>query len=422
MKSLNLALSLTSLFVAAQASAMYYPYNEQGQPYLSTNHFDAVDWSQHQSLIYAHCTAQIIAGKYLLTAGHCVHGNLRTYGFYQSSPYSEWRPEGSYSQVKTLLDDSNEDAPSVLYSFWHQPNQAATVYVDSRFVQFAIPTNGVDGSKNTENLDDIKYDIAIFTLKEAYPHVKTAPFLESAPTQVGDDVRIFGARYLGDQYEGVTTRELRSGTGKLQEDSWDPTLVDVVLSDYVNKSIETEEGDSGGMWLNDKDRIVGITRGGGNHSNDAALIANNTDFLLESINAWHSVTYADIAAGKQKTIELQNLHSNTLDLANTITKTGDVDIDDNQCANVAPFETCQITLSSVNGQAGVVTLEDGFNIYINDVPEHYKHPRTTPHTGTDPKQQPVQPPSQGGGGGSMGWDLLLLLGGLGLLRRKHQRT
>ena len=167
----------------------------------------------------------------------------------------------------------------------------------------------------------------------------------------------------------------------------------------------TEPGDSGGPILQN-DRMVGIHTNGiesadGVQRSTGYQIAPLRDFILSTINDWHSPTELKFTGAQ--TLEIQSLHVNDTNLAdrwnaNTLT-TGDVTVTGGTCVTdtIAPFGTCTLDITA-GAQSGAIKLTDNNIVTIN------RAAIVEPDTGGSTDKN-----NGGGGGGSFGWLGLLAL-------------
>lgn len=397
--------SLLSLitFSSFNANALHYP----------DGGFDSVNWDDHPSMVYFKCSGTVIAGKYVLTAAHCAENgtNIDSSLSTDSNYYSDWSTTSNVTQVKTPTQETlkSDFVGKVLADLWNNRAQERMYATETMFTKFAIPS-GIDPYYTYE---EAGHDIAIFTLKETYGTIDKIKFLSPAPTNVGDKVQVFGSRYLDNMFS-IEKNENRSGYGVLDNivSTNNPLAI---LSGAPNgePNIETEEGDSGGMWLNSSKEIIGVSSTGMLGTSNGTIINDNQEFILENINAWHSPTFVKMLAGEQKTITIQNLHNATFDINNTISTTGDIALDSNTCDSVAPWGKCDLVVSSANGGDGQITLEEGFVIHVNELPAKYIDPDG--NTGGN-----VTPNDSGKSGGSMGMFSIFSLLLMGFIRRKQK--
>ncbi len=243
------------------------------------------------------------------------------------------------------------------------------------------------------------YDVGIATLKNIYP-VNTVSFLSDVP-MIDENVQ-------ADIY-GWSTGSLKRAT--MLTRAKDSVVPQALYLKFDNNG-HTEQGDSGSPVLINN-AIVSIHNGvDGSHEGDFGAITSrieySRDFILSTINDWHSPT--ELKFTGNKTIEIQSLHVSNTNLAlrqnNGTLSSGDVTVTGGSCAtdDVAPFGICTLEMKS-GPYEGKVVLDDGNEITIN----RGKKP-TPPNPDPDGK-------SKGGGGGSLGWLTLLGLLGCALRRR-----
>lgn len=351
MKQISLlALGITSLFPISS-------YAVEGGTSLS--------WAEHPYLVESQCTGTVIAGKYVLLAGHC---------------------------------------------------GASTVDPFPRLVNFADGSTMMPIHRNAKPFDNKNNfaDVAIWTLPDKVP-MNTIVFIDdlnnpnTAPI-LGDKISFIGFGQQNDK-----TPRLSQGINSIIEEY--PSIF--IYGDAQAYSVP---GDSGApvFNLNEKgqiDKIIGINYSGtGSTNTPTGLYEQNgvnlrfvKDWLLQSINAWHSPT--ELKFTGSNTIEIQSLHVNDTNLAlrqnNGALSSGDVTVTGGSCitdGDVAPFGTCTLELSST-GSEGHIMLDDGNTITINRAPK------------PEPKPDP-QPSNGGGSGGSMGYLSLLGLLVLAFKRKK----
>ncbi|MDN3683205.1 trypsin-like serine protease [Vibrio tapetis subsp. quintayensis] len=304
-----------------------------------------VDWkNSYDDVVENQCTGLIIAGNKILTAAHCLRTN--------NIEFSDG------SSVNAL---SRKPHPS--YEIQPTGNQ---------------------------------YDLAIWTLPSTV-NVKNIHFLENVTTQtvkVGDSLRSFG--FGGDNPLAYVSYNVTK-TANRPNYTW--TLITGVSTISGANLIG---GDSGGITLNNSDKVVGINSATSGNSASQTDLYYGKDFILETVNGWHYPTLATTSNNKS-TITVQSLHKNpTTDAAYT---DGGITVVGGTCqgrSNIAAFETCTYEIEGTS--EGKLYLSANEFIHINK-------PAST--------SKPNNGGSNGGSsGGSLGW---LSLAVLALMRLRKQK-
>lgn len=312
-----------------------------------------VDWESMDDVVGGNCTGTIIAGKYVLTAAHCYKNGF--VGF-------------SSGEDQYLPDENMHNHPD--YSDGKQHDVSVWALLDP------VPTTSVHFFANL-NTDPVKHDDIIKTYGFG-GHNPLAYADSKIDTSDPDDATDM-------QYKGL---EASNG--------------------YVTW------GDSGGMWLNQDDKIVSINNSisgmSGDNSSFGANLSENRDFILEEINGWHYATLAKTDSNGKATITVQSLHAAAYGSVNDMAyiTNGHAEIVGGTCynsTNIQPFTTCTYEIESTGGESSLYLGSDKNGneeiVTINKV-------------------APTPPSSGDSDGGSLGFLSVLGLLGLGLIRKRTE--
>jgi hypothetical protein len=297
------------------------------------------------------CTGTLIAGKYILTAQHCFQED---YVFFSDN--------NSQRIADKIFYEYGRDDKDV--AFWTLPKRVLTTSIH----YFAD--------------------------------------LNSDPTTYGESVRVFGF--------GGTGNQLSYATYKVSDENHiaNPDEGYLIEGRFLSQG-NIIGGDSGGVWVNGNDEIVGISRSTRQENPGYGYGYNlhyAKDFILNTINGWHYPTVVKTNNGLA-TIKIQSLHAlgNETDPQNTMTVSGDVSVLGGSCQTAGvlnAFATCTYEIESQGGE-GTLTLSDTEVITINPQETQPEDNNTGSSSG-----------SSGGGGGSLGWITGLALLGLTVRRRE----
>ncbi|WNJ73416.1 S1 family peptidase [Vibrio vulnificus] len=348
-----------------------------------------VDWSSQDNIVrldgkgyygdtrLGQCTGTLIAGKYVLTAAHCLkkEGDIDTV-----TPVSEKGQAVQFSQFK------------------RHPNY--------------IPNEDFGGE-----------DVGWIELESAsidYQHIQFFPTLTSSSLIKGQGIFVTG-------FGGTTWDESPLNRADFEYEKTlgtAPYGKPYIIYITQKNASHTTGGDSGSAWTNAHNEIIGVHKGSKTSStgngDDYVSIRETygtdlhyaSDFILETINGWHYPTIAN--ANGQTTITIQSLHQsvNQPDPSNEMWTEGDATFvsDASSCFHQAlsPYQKCTLVIESQGGE-GVVWLSANEAININK-----------------PIKQPEGDNANGSSGGSssgasFGFWSLLLMAGLAWGRRRQWR-
>lgn len=324
---------------------------------------NAVRFDSRQTGRQGLCTGTILAGRYVITAAHC-------------------------------LDESELDSFTTASS---------DNYLSTNFVTH--PNHHYDGSFSSEDIGIVKADSQV--------DYKNIQFLNIDNHTENEAITIAG---FGGTVETLNQADFTFSHYYPNPD--DPDRPFAVYADMVNDS-HTQGGDSGSAWVNESNEVMAIHKGSSTYvdwddeGNEIRYrktygtdIKAVQDFILQNIDAWHYPTLVD--ANGRTTITVQSLHYNGV--TEQAYTEGDATLitDESTCITrdspIKPFEKCTYVIES-NGAEGALYLSADEVIQINKPTENSGGGDGSYH-------------SDDSSGGSMGaWSFLLL--GLGALRRKR---
>ena len=338
-----------------------------------------IDWSKNDNIarldnvVYdnkGHCTGTLVAGKFVITAAHCLKNNV------------VGQEDDIAGRVTTVSGHAYAAEP---------PQFQLHPQYDPDF----------DG-KNP-------YDVGIISLAESvdYSQIQFFADLNSSPFTPSLPIDITG-------FGGTAYSENPLNRNQFTFSHTGITYPALVFVNLVDPSKHTTGGDSGSAWTNRQNQIVGIHNGGIFNGTSNTHITYGSDlhysrqFILDTVNGWHYPTLANEASNGKVTITVQSLHNSAVyGAANQAPyTTGDLPSNiGGTCLtmnDIKPFQTCTYEIESQGG-VGTLHLSDNESIAIN---------KPTPT---------ITPPVTSGGssdGGSLGFLSIIGLLGLGFIRRK----
>jgi hypothetical protein len=359
---MKLALVFTSIFLASTSALAMV----NGTP---------VDWKQNDNIIRldsvlndnnGRCTGTLIAGKFVLTAAHCIQ---------------------SESDIDRVMTAVSIGQPVDFSQFHSHP-------------------------KYVHNKDFAPYDVGIVTLNHSveYRYVQYFSSLPRSPFTADMPISIAG--FGGTAYYPSPLNRVDFTFS--HADITNPALI---FANQVDLLSHTTGGDSGSAWTSAQDELIGIHKGS---DSTVGIIGRETygsdlfdsrQFILDTVNGWHYPTLTYVTG--RKTIEIQSLHNDAggIDFALGSNETGDVSIirEESSCfteLRITPFEKCSIVVES-NGGEGQLQLSTTEFIQLN-------------------KPVPVEPTQPSGGGSSSGGSMsvlsILALFSLGFVRNRKKNV
>ncbi len=296
----------------------------------------SVNWQQdYNDLVNMNCTGLVLGGNKVLTAGHCDATNNTT--------------NLQFSSGATLNSTSLVKHPNYTYSGSYQ------------------------------------YDVAILSLPSKVDTESIHFFgdITNRTVSVGNKLKAYGfggGNPLAYVEHDVT--QIWGGPGI------DTTIT--AQATYVGDALLG--GDSGGMWTNTTNRIVGLSstsNGAGRASFTDLFYAK--DFILDTVDGWHYPTIAK-TVNNQVTITVQSLHKNTT--SDSAYTDGTAQIVGGTCQgnnSVSPLDVCTYVVNSTG--EGKLYLSANEFVHINK-------PASTTNSSTTS--------GGGSGGGSLGLSVFLL--------------
>ncbi|TOJ64934.1 trypsin-like serine protease [Vibrio parahaemolyticus] len=327
-----------------------------------------VDWSQQDNVVRldnpvsGYCSATLLAGRYAITAAHCLDDN-------------------GLDRITTASNEKH-----LFSNQWLHPNYFEDDGFSSEDVGIVVTDTQID-----------------------YRNIQ---FLNVDKHTEGDPITITGF--------GGTVESLNKADFTFSHYHWANDFS--IYADVINDS-HTTDGDSGAAWTNANGGIIAIHKGSdttvnwdaeGNETRTRETYGTDIqavqNFITKTIDGWHYPTLVDTDANGKATITIQSLHqTETSGFAYTDGENTTLINEESTCftkGQIQPFEKCTYVIES-NGEEGELYLTDNEVIHINK-----------PIENTGGGDGGNNNADNDDSGGSMGfWPLLLL--GIATLRRKR---
>ncbi len=354
---------ITILFVAFSTNAVAIVNGEN------------VNWQENDALvrfdsvrdnIVSNCTGTIISGKFIITAAHCFNS----------------------TKIDTAV--TNSEVISLT------PNAEITLH------------------DTYQDLGDtsIGMDVAIIKMSENFNYENAIYF-----SNLNENPFVYGEKIKINAFGG--TEKPNKATLSLTD--WRDCSYCYQAGDYYTLNAEmvndshTQGGDSGAIWLNKENNIIGIHKGSSWNITNGIKWKNTystnlhyaKDFILENVNTWNYPTKVNLK--NKKTITVQSLHQDLMvDEAYT---TGDLILipEESSCLNgvIQPFETCSYTVEGTNGEL-FLNQSDVVTFFTSDE-----------NSITDSESSTTNSSASGKSGGALNIFYLMLLIPLLFTRRKE---
>ncbi|MEZ8236290.1 MULTISPECIES: serine protease [Vibrio] len=287
---------------------------DNGTPVDWTAQDNAVRFDSVQTERQGLCTGTLIAGRYVLTAAHCL----------------------------------NEDELDSLTMASGDTTTFTQFFMHPKYVE--------DGSFSGE-------DVGIVTLDTPVDYA-AIQFLNIDNRVVGEPITISG---FGGTIETLNSVELTFS----HYHNYDHFAL---YADVVVEDSHTTGGDSGAAWINQDNELMAIHKGSDlifdpdsdyreTYGTDIQAVQG---FITENIDAWHYPTLAEVNG--RTTITVQSLHQS--DITDTAYVQGNITLipESSTCVTqglINPFEKCTYVIEGSSGEEGQLYLSDSEVIHIN---------------------------------------------------------
>ncbi|MCK7657699.1 trypsin-like serine protease [Shewanella sp. JNE4-2] len=418
MKLSKIALAITALTLTNSAVAVTENYTAvERVSHDSSTVIRGIDWQNGSS---GSCTGTVIAGKWVLTAAHCGKGTYinSAYGNGASVLNTYVQTGWSVDNMK-LMDVAFWELSGAIQHSDFTPISTVTpadnallrVYgfggtgTNLGYAQLRPLANwhwGGDFAPYTNTLGEECYTMPYAILDDGYceripPSLMVTYQIGQGTTTSGDS----GSAYLNELGYAVSVTHSNS-PWDIAGATWEYHATEPTDADYYKEVASPDY------------ELVGD----GGYSNRLAFPLTQ-QFILETINGWNFPSWVkSVKTGETVTVKVQSLHAENVNLLNSISYTGDVTVDINSIScfapeqddvkaahhsadSVAPFEVCQMKVTS-NGGQGEITLDGQQSIRVNAW-------EVTPDNGNGGNTGGSKEES-GSSGGSLGYSLIALLG------------
>lgn len=281
----------------------------------------ALPWSEHDDLVKMNCSGTILAGKWVLTAGHCD----------KNSSLGVTTVNGLINVESVINNTSTDYALDI--GLWKLTNPANT-----KNITFLSSRNIDDG----ERIRISGFGAGVGTQALAYAEQIAIPPTEGRPEWITLKMDGKGNTVGGDSGSPYTDNN------------------GLIIGVHTSGGIDPE---------------TGINAQG-------ARLRYAKSWILETVNGWHFPTLASTpTSGGSVTIEVQSLYADAV--VDNATASGDATITGGTCsgATIQPYDICTYTVSS-NGYEGTVTLDSDQKITINQGRTKPVTPTPEPETGS----------------------------------------